>query len=259
MTAATSGSSAEPVQSGALPSVVLSGVSKVYPGRDGGPVSPATPARRGDRPDTLALDGVSFAVTPGEGVAVLGVRESGRSTVIRLIAGVIAADAGTVGVRGHVAGAIAAGVGFSPKLPVRNNIIISAAMLGMSRREAKDRLLEMAELARVEDLLDVQLGNLLGPERRRLGMAIAVSVRTDVFLVDDSLLVGDQQLDSVILERLRNRCESGMSLVFAGRPKTSGLKQLCSRGLVLDDGRLIQDAPLKQAVRFMRDHRRRDD
>jgi ABC-2 type transport system ATP-binding protein len=228
-------------------------VVKIYPGRDGGPVTAATPARRGDRPDTVALRSVSFDIRRGESVAVLGPQESGRSTLLRLLAGVLRPDEGAIGVRGRVGGSLAAGVGFTPKLLVRHNIVTSAVLLGMSRKEAKARMDEIAALARVEDLLGLQLGNLLGPERRRLAAVIALLSAPDIYLADDSLLVGDKDLDRVIKHTMRERAEQGGVLVLAGRPKTSGLKKLCDRGIVLDEGMVVFDGPLKEATRAMRD------
>jgi ABC-2 type transport system ATP-binding protein len=236
--------------------VRVRGVVKVYPGRDGGPVTATTPARRGDRADTVALRSVSFDIRQGESVALLGPRDSGRSTLLRLLAGVLRPDEGAIGVHGRVGGSLAAGVGFTPKLLVRHNIVTSAVLLGMSRKDAKARVDEIASLARVEDLLGLQLGNLLGPERRRLAAVIALLSAPDVYLADDSLLVGDKELDEVIKETIRERAEQGGVLVLAGRPKTSGLKKLCSRGIVLDEGIVTFDGPLKEATRAMRENKK---
>ena len=138
-----------------------------------------------------ALRDVSFEVGEGEFFGIVGRNGSGKSTLLKCLAGIYGIDSGTVGIRGRVSPFIELGVGFSMDLPARENVIINAVMLGLSRREARERFDDIIAFAELEDFVDVSLKNYSSGMAVRLAFAIAVQVDADVLLVDEVLAVGD--------------------------------------------------------------------
>ena len=138
-----------------------------------------------------ALKGVSFSIDRGESVALIGANGSGKSTMLKLIAGVMDPTGGRVSVEGTIAPLIELGAGFDMDLTARENIFLNGALLGHRREEMRrsfDRIVDFAEL---RDFIDVPVRSFSSGMVARLGFAIATEVRADILVVDEVLSVGD--------------------------------------------------------------------
>ncbi|MGH2980205.1 MAG: ABC transporter ATP-binding protein, partial [Solirubrobacterales bacterium] len=138
-----------------------------------------------------ALREVSLEVPPGQFIGIIGRNGSGKSTLLKCLAGIYPPDRGAISVAGRVSPFIELGVGFNPELTARDNVIINAIMLGLTRREATACFDDVIRFAELEEFVDLRLKNYSSGMAVRLGFASAIQVNADILLVDEVLAVGD--------------------------------------------------------------------
>jgi len=201
--------------------------------------------------DFTALHPLDLAIEAGESLALLGRNGSGKSTLLKLLAGVMAPDSGQVRVRGRLAGLLEVGAGFHPDLTGRENVFLNAAILGLSRAQVEERFDDIAAFADIGRFLDTQVRFYSSGMFLRLAFAVAVHTEPDVFLVDEILAVGDEAFRAKCLDRIERLAGEGRTLVVVshGLPL---VERLCSRGVLLDRGRLVADGPVRTAVERLR-------
>jgi ABC-type polysaccharide/polyol phosphate transport system ATPase subunit len=194
-----------------------------------------------------ALDGVTFAVSPGEVVGIVGPNGSGKSTSLRLAAGVYRPDAGEVVVRGRVSAMIELSAGFHPDLSGRENIYLAGALLGLRRREVDqvfDRIIEFADIG---GFIESPVHMYSSGMAVRLGFAVAAHVPADVLLVDEVLAVGDLDFQTKCLRRMAERRSEGVSLIFVSH-NLAVVEQFCDRVIFLHHGKVLVDAAPREAI-----------
>jgi ABC-2 type transport system ATP-binding protein len=201
--------------------------------------------------DFHALDGVSFEIAEGEAVALLGFNGSGKSTMLKLISGVLRPDAGDVRTRGRVAGLIEVGAGFHPDLSGRENIYLNAAILGMSRKETESRFADIVAFSEIEQFIDTEVKHYSSGMFLRLAFSVAIHTEVDVLLIDEILSVGDEPFQKKCLTRIRELHAEGKTLVVVSHDLDM-VSTLCSRGILLRNGALAFDGDSKEAVGMMR-------
>lgn len=197
-----------------------------------------------------ALDGVSFTVYEGESVAVMGLNGSGKSTSLKLISGVLEPDSGEVLTRGRVAGLIEVGAGFHPDLTGRENVFLNAAILGMSEKETRHRFDEIVEFSGIGEFIDEEVKTYSSGMYMRLAFSVAVHVELDVLLVDEVLAVGDAPFREKCHARLRELSAQGVTMLVVSHNKAQIL-ELCTRGIVLEKGKVVFDGDIKRAVEVL--------
>ena len=182
-----------------------------------------------------AVRHVDLEVARGETVGVIGRNGSGKSTMLRMLAGVTAPSEGTVSVRGRVAPLLSVGVGFHPELTGRENVYVNGIILGLSRREL-DRLFDsIVSFAELERFIDTPVKFYSSGMLVRLGFAAAVAVRPDVLLVDEVLAVGDLGFQAKCFDRMAEIMAEGTSVLVVSH-NLNAIRRACSRVLVLQDG-----------------------
>jgi ABC-2 type transport system ATP-binding protein len=186
---------------------------------------------------------VDLTVSRGESVALLGRNGSGKSTVLRLIAGIYRATAGTVETSGRITAVIELGAGFHPELTGAENIALYAAVLGLTRKELAERYDEIVEFAAIPDLPDTPLKYYSSGMEARLAFSVAVCLQPDILLLDEVLAVGDQGFRERCLERLRQYHARGGTLVLVSH-ELEQLRALCTRGVWLEEGRIVMDGAI---------------
>ncbi len=187
-----------------------------------------------------ALKGVSFEVKDGELLGIIGRNGSGKSTTLKLIAGVYHPTSGKASVSGKVAALIELGAGFHGDLTGRENIVINGLMLGLSRRQIRDceqRIIDFAELG---DFIDSPVKQYSSGMFMRLGFGIAVEVDPDILLIDEILSVGDEAFQQKCVERIEDFQRRGKTIVYVSHSMKS-VKDLCTRTILLHEGHLIAD------------------
>lgn len=198
-----------------------------------------------------ALDDISFSIAEGEAVALLGFNGSGKSTVLKLISGVLRPDSGEVLTRGRVAGLIEVGAGFHPDLSGRENIFLNAAILGMSKKETEARFDEIVAFSEIEPFIDTEVKHYSSGMFLRLAFSVAIHTEVDVLLIDEILSVGDEPFQRKCLARIRELHDAGKTLVVVSHDLDM-VSDLCERGILLRGGRVAFDGTSRDAVARMR-------
>lgn len=198
-----------------------------------------------------ALNGVSFEIGEGESVALLGFNGSGKSTMLKMISGVLRPDEGRVMTRGRVAGLIEVGAGFHPDLSGRENVYLNAAILGMSKQEIQEQFDSIVAFSEIEQFIDTEVKHYSSGMFLRLAFSVAIHTEVDILLIDEILSVGDEPFQQKCLARIRELHAAGKTLVVVSHDLTM-VADLCERGILLRDGKVRFDGPSRQAVEVMR-------
>lgn len=207
------------------------------------------------RPDEFwPLRDVSFEVAPGEAIGVVGRNGQGKSTLLKLVAEVMLPDEGTVRVDGGVAPLIEITGGFVNDLTVRDNVNLTAGLHGMTKAETAARFDEIIEFAELEKFVDTPYKHLSSGMKVRLAFAVISRLEEPIILVDEVLAVGDAAFKAKCYRRIQELLDGGRTLFFVSHSEKD-LLRFCTRGLYLDQGRLVLDAPIREVVaRYKADH-----
>ncbi|GGD35262.1 hypothetical protein GCM10010915_14680 [Microbacterium faecale] len=203
--------------------------------------------RRTPKGEFWALRDVSFTVRPGESIGVVGRNGQGKSTLLKLVAGVLLPDEGTVEVSGGVAPLIEITGGFVGDLTVRENVRLTAGLHGMSRRQVTDRYDEIIEFAELEDFQDTPYRHLSNGMKVRLAFSVVSQLDHPILLVDEVLAVGDKAFREKCYARIDELLAGGRTLFFVSH-READLKRFCTRGLYIRDHRLALDAPISEVL-----------
>ena len=183
-----------------------------------------------------ALNGVSFSVPAGSTFGILGRNGSGKSTMLKLVAGITKPTAGHVTVNGRISALIELGAGFHPEISGRENVFINGIMLGLSKREITRRFDEIVEFAELEDFIDAPVKTYSSGMYVRLGFAVAVHVDPDVLLVDEVLAVGDESFSHKCIDKFAEFRRRGKTILLVTH-QLGLIERFCDEALWLDEGR----------------------
>jgi lipopolysaccharide transport system ATP-binding protein len=205
------------------PLIRLAGVTKAYPvvSSAGGRLRTLWSLLRRRNPAAAfqALQGISFDVMPGQSLGLVGENGAGKSTLLKIIAGVVRQSGGSVEVNGRIGALLELGAGFHPEYTGRQNIFLSAALMGMSRAEVMDRLDEIIAFADIGEHIDQPIKHYSSGMVVRLGFAVATAMTPQILITDEVLAVGD--------ESFQRKCIAWMENFLAG----GGTLLLCSHGM----------------------------
>jgi ABC-2 type transport system ATP-binding protein len=198
-----------------------------------------------------AVDDVSFTVEEGESIGLMGLNGSGKSTLLRMVSGVMRPNSGTMLTRGRIAGLIATGAGFDMQLTGRQNLLLNAAILGMSKAETARKFDEIVEFSDLGRFLETPVAYYSSGMKARLGFSVAIHVDSDIFIADEALAVGDRPFKRKCKQRLQEIRTSGTTIFYVSHAP-GAVRSLCSRVLVLDKGRLAFDGGVNEGIRFLK-------
>lgn len=200
------------------------------------------------RPDDFwALRNVSFDVQPGEAIGVVGRNGQGKSTLLKLVAGVMLPDEGSVRVTDGVAPLIEITGGFVDDLTVRDNVYLTAGLHGMSRAEIDARFGEIIDFAEIGDFIDTPYKHLSSGMKVRIAFSVISQLEEPVLLVDEVLAVGDRGFREKCYRRIEELLAGGRTLFFVSHNEKD-LRRFCARGLYLDKGALVLDGPIDDVL-----------
>ncbi len=195
----------------------------------------------------MALDDVSLKVRKGSTFGVIGRNGSGKSTALKLVAGITKPTAGTVTVRGRISALIELGAGFHPEISGRENVYINGIMLGLTKREIDRRFDEIVEFAELRDFIDEPVKNYSSGMYMRLGFSVAVHVDPEVLLVDEVLAVGDEAFTHKCLDKFADFKRRGKTILLVTH--SLGLvERFCDEAVWLDGGRRQAEGDSKRVV-----------
>jgi ABC-2 type transport system ATP-binding protein/lipopolysaccharide transport system ATP-binding protein len=205
-------------------------------------------SRRGSRyEDFWALRDVDLDIPSGQTFGLIGHNGSGKSTLLKLIAGIHRPTEGAVDVRGRVAALLELGAGFHPELTGRENVYLSGAILGLSRRFIDARMDEIVEFAGVSQFFDSPLKVYSSGMAMRLGFAVASHVDADILLVDEAIAVGDEAFQRKCMEHIYRLRKSGTTIVLVSH-SMSTVADLCDQALWLDHGSPQEIGPAPSVI-----------
>lgn len=196
-----------------------------------------------------ALRDVSFDVNQGEVVGIIGNNGAGKSTLLKILSQISEPTEGEIRVRGRIASLLEVGTGFHPELTGRENVFLNGAILGMAQREIRKKFGEIVEFSQVGEFLDTPVKHYSSGMQVRLAFAVAAFLEQEVLLVDEVLAVGDAAFQRKCLGKMREVAGSGRTVIFISH-QLGTVKSLCSRGIVLDRGRVRMDASVHDAVEY---------
>ncbi|MGX9348238.1 ABC transporter ATP-binding protein [Microbacterium sp. KNMS] len=207
----------------------------------------ASASRRAPKDEFWALRDVSFRVRAGESIGVVGRNGQGKSTLLKLVAGVLLPDEGSVVVRGGVAPLIEITGGFVGDLTVRENVRLTAGLHGMSRAHIAARYDDIIGFAELEDFQDTPYKHLSNGMKVRLAFSVVSQLDEPILLVDEVLAVGDKAFRAKCYARIDELLASGRTLFFVSHSERD-LRRFCTRGLYIRDHALVMDAPIDDVV-----------
>ena len=206
-----------------------------------------------------ALNDVSFDVPRGQTLGVIGRNGSGKSTALKLVAGITKPTSGTVKVQGRVSALIELGAGFHPEISGRENVFINGVMLGMSKREIQQRFDEIVEFAEMREFIDAPVKTYSSGMYMRLGFAVAIHVDPDVLLVDEVLAVGDEGFTHKCLDKFAEFKRRNKTILFVTH-SLGMVERFCDEAVWLDAGRKrAQGDPTRVVGAYVTDVERQEE
>ena len=181
------------------------------------------------------LDDISFNVKKGESFGIVGRNGSGKTTLLRILSKIYQPDSGSVETNGIVVPVLALGLGFHPDLTAITNIYQSSILLGISKKQIKEKIDDIIKFAELEKFADTKLKNFSSGMQMRLAFATAVQVDPAVLLLDEVIAVGDVNFQKKCLGVMQDFKKRGKSIVLVSHSSTS-IKELCDRAMFLKDG-----------------------
>jgi ABC-type polysaccharide/polyol phosphate transport system ATPase subunit len=194
-----------------------------------------------------ALKNVSLEVNPGDAVAIIGRNGSGKSTLLKIIAGVFDPTEGYRQVNGSIGALIELGAGFNGELTGRENVFLSGAIMGLSKKEMQKRYDQIVDFAELREFMDTPVKNYSSGMYARLGFALATDVDADILLIDEILGVGDEAFREKSYGRIEAHLKSGKTVVFVSHDADS-VQKLCSKAILLQNGVVHYAGPTAKAL-----------
>lgn len=194
-----------------------------------------------------AVKDISFKVDQGETVGLIGHNGAGKTSLFRMLGGLIKPDAGQIKVRGRVQALISLGAGFNPVLTGRENIFINASLMGFSKKEIKKRFDEIVSFSGLSEFLDMPVQSYSSGMVVRLGFSVAAFLEPDVLLVDEVLSVGDLAFRTKCQIRIQELRNKGVAIIIVSH-NLHTISHLCPRTITLEKGKIIFDGDTESAI-----------
>lgn len=193
-----------------------------------------------------ALQDINIKVNRGEVVGIVGFNGAGKSTMLKVISGILKPTHGTVKIHGSIAPLIELGAGFDAELSGRENIYLNGAVLGISKKDMDDKVEEIIEFSELKDFIDIPVKNYSSGMYARLGFAIATSVEPEILIVDEILSVGDYKFQEKSKNRILEMMNSGTTIIIVSH-SVDQVRELCNKVIWLDKGK-IKDCGGKEVL-----------
>ena len=210
-------------------------------------------AHKGASEYVWALKDINFKVEQGDVVGIIGRNGAGKSTLLKLLSRVTAPTTGTIRARGRIASLLEVGTGFHPEMTGRENIYMNGAIMGMSRAEITRKLDEIVDFSGCERYLDTPVKRYSSGMTVRLGFAIAAHLEPEILVVDEVLAVGDAEFQKKAIGKMQDVSRGeGRTVLFVSH-NMGAVKNLCKRGIVLNQGRIAYADTAENSINFYLD------
>lgn len=194
-----------------------------------------------------ALRDISFEIEKGESCALIGSNGSGKSTMLKIISGILKPTKGSAKVYGSIAPLIELGAGFDAELTGRENIFMNGAILGHSKQLMQEKYDEIVDFSELRDFIDVPVKNYSSGMVARLGFSIATMVKPEILIVDEILAVGDQAFQAKCRKRMEEMMSGGTTVILVSHSKAD-VKRICHKAAWIEKGELKFFGDTKKAL-----------
>jgi lipopolysaccharide transport system ATP-binding protein len=203
--------------------------------------------RRSPRPRFTALKDISFELPKGDSIALIGGNGAGKSTILNLASGLAKPDSGSIVVNGETGSLLELGSGFHPDLTGAENVMINAALMGLTRREANARFEKIVEFSGVREFIDEPLRTFSSGMMVRLAFSVIVHMDPDVLIVDEVLGVGDQNFYARCVEKIHGFRDAGKTLLLASH-SADLVRMFCDHALWLEHGQVMMIGDAREVL-----------
>ncbi|MDY2694114.1 ABC transporter ATP-binding protein, partial [Gemmiger sp.] len=201
----------------------------------------------------MALNGVDLTVYKGEALGIIGRNGAGKSTLLKLLTRITAPTEGEIRIKGRISSMLEVGTGFNNEMTGRENIYMNGAILGMSRAEIDAKLPQIIEFSECGDFIDTPVKRYSSGMFVKLAFAVAAHLDSEILVMDEVLAVGDMKFQQKCLGKMSNVAnEDGRTVLYVSH-NMSTIRQLCTRCIVLDQGRIIFDGDVEKAIAIYMD------
>ncbi len=197
--------------------------------------------------DVEALTDVTFGVEPGEAVGLIGRNGSGKTTLLKIVAGIIKPSEGRVAAGGRVGSLLELGAGFHPEFTGRENVYLNGSILGLKREQIRRHMAEIEAFSELERFMELPVRTYSSGMVMRLGFAVAAHLEVDVLLLDEVFAVGDEEFQRKCFGKIHEFKQRGGTIVFVSHD-AAAVERLCTRAVLLRQGRLEFDGPVREAI-----------
>ena len=187
----------------------------------------------------LAVNSISFEIYKGESFGIIGPNGAGKSTMLGLIAGVMKPDKGKIITQGRIAPLLELGAGFHPELTGRENIILNAIILGMTKKEAENKIDAIIDFSELHDFIDQPIRTYSSGMLARLGFSVAVHIEPEILLIDEILAVGDANFQKKCINKMLEFKGRGVTIILVSH-SVSQVKEVCDRIASMDKGKIVK-------------------
>ena len=203
----------------------------------------------------LALNDVSFEVRKGERIGILGHNGAGKSTLLKLICRVTTPTKGEICMNGRITSMLEVGTGFHGELTGRENIYLNGAILGLTKTEIDERFDEIVKFSEVGQFIDTPVKRYSSGMHVKLGFAVASHLDSEIMIMDEVLAVGDVTFQNKCIQKMREAAEEENRTILYVSHNMATIRQLCTRCIVLDHGRIVHDGDVQEAISIYVGHK----
>lgn len=197
-----------------------------------------------------ALKDISLSISPGEVIGIVGRNGSGKSTLLQLICGTLTPTSGEIHIGGRVAALLELGAGFNPEFTGRENVQMSAAIMGFSQSEIAARIEQIIDFSGVRDFIDQPVKTYSSGMYVRLAFSVAINVDPDILVIDEALSVGDGEFSRKSFDRIMTLKDAGKTILFCSHSLYQ-IEAICTRAIWLDKGRvMLFDSPARVVTAY---------
>lgn len=197
--------------------------------------------------DFWALKKISFDIQKGDIIGIIGKNGAGKSTLLKILSQITAPSEGSIEINGRVASLLEVGTGFHPELTGRENVYLNGTILGMTRKEVKDKFEEIVEFSGVRKFIDTPVKHYSSGMYVRLAFAVAAHLEPEILIIDEVLAVGDAEFQKKCLGKMQDVAGQGRTVLFVSH-NMAAVKSLCNKGIVFSGGQKIFEGTVREAL-----------
>ena len=205
---------------------------------------------KGESDYVWALQDISFEVERGEVLGMIGKNGAGKSTLLKILSRVTAPTTGKIQFGGRVASLLEVGTGFNGEMTGRENIYLNGAILGMTKKEIASKIDEIIEFSGCERYIDTPVKRYSSGMTVRLAFAVAAFLEPEILIIDEVLAVGDAEFQKKAIGKMQDISRQGGRTVLFVSHNMAAVKSLCTRGIVLEHGKVVFEAGLDESVDY---------